>query len=114
LVTEGWDRVRLLNDEDQIAPGLRTWWCGGHHRASLAVEVETPEGVVIASDAFFYYENVEKDRPLGINESLQEIQSAYARARQADHLLPLYDPKVYERYTGGVISAIQRLGESPR
>jgi hypothetical protein len=76
--------------------------------------VETPDGIVVASDAFFYYENVEDDRPLGINESLQEIQSAYARARQADHLMPLYDPKVYERFPGGVISAIQPLRESPR
>nr|WP_262927634.1 hypothetical protein [Microbacterium sp. NIBRBAC000506063] len=28
LVTTAWPRVRLLKDEDVIAPGLRTWWSG--------------------------------------------------------------------------------------
>jgi len=114
LVTEAWDRVRLLEDEDEIAPGLRTWWCGGHHRASLAIEVDTPVGKVITSDAFFYYENVEENRPLGINENLYEIQAAYQRARQADHLLPLYDPKVFERYAGGIVSPLSDELESSR
>lgn len=41
LVTDAWPRVRLLEPEDEIVPGLRTWDCGVHHRASLVVEAET-------------------------------------------------------------------------
>jgi hypothetical protein len=105
LVTDAWDRVRLLEDEDEVVPGLRTWWAGTHHRATLAVEIDSAAGVVVASDAFFVYENVEDGRPLGIGESLAEGQAAYARARRvADHVVPLHDPRVFERYPGGVVA----------
>jgi hypothetical protein len=104
MVTDAWDRVRLLEDDDEIAPGLRTWWAGGHHRATLAVEVDTAVGTVVISDVFFYYENVEESRVLGINENMYEALTAYERARTAAHRVPLYDPKVFERYAGGVIA----------
>jgi glyoxylase-like metal-dependent hydrolase (beta-lactamase superfamily II) len=105
LVTDAWDRVRLLADEDTIVPGLRTWWTGGHHRASLAVEVESSAGTVVISDSFFHYENVEEGRILGITENMYEAMAAYDRARDvADHLVPLYDPKVFDRYPDGIVS----------
>ncbi len=103
LVGDWWPRVRLLDDEDQIAEGLRTWWSGGHHRASLAVEVDTASGTAVLSDSFFYLENVEKDHPIGIAENIYECLAAHARARRAAHVVPLYDPKNFERFPGGVI-----------
>ena len=106
LVTDAWDRVRLLDDEDEVVPGLRTWWSGAHHRASMVVEVETESGVVAISDSFFYYENVEGGRLLGISESMSEALSANDRVlRTAKHIVPLYDPKVFDRYPGGAIAA---------
>jgi hypothetical protein len=105
LVTDAWPRVRLLEDEDTIVPGIRTWWTGTHHRASIAVEVDSTEGLVVISDSFFYYENVEDNRILGINENMYEALGAYERARRtADHLVPLYDPKVFDRYPNGVVA----------
>jgi hypothetical protein len=105
LVIEAWDRVHLLEDEDEVCPGVRTWFAGVHHRASLAVEVDSTEGVVLLSGAFFYYENVEDDRLLGINENMYEGISTYRRARAvADRLVPLYDPKVFDRHPGGVVA----------
>jgi hypothetical protein len=105
LVTDAWPRVRLLEDEDTIVPGIRTWWTGAHHRASLAVEVDSTDGVVVISDSFFYYENVEDNRILGINENMYETLAAYERARRtAAHLVPLYDPKVFDRYADGVVA----------
>ena len=60
---------------------------------------------MIASDAFFRYENVEQNRPLGINESMEEALVAYDRIRrEADILLPLYDPRVFERHPGGRVA----------
>ncbi len=106
LVTDAWTRVRLLEDEDEIAPGLRTWFAGTHHRASISVEIDTASGTVVASDAFFHYGNVEENRILGINENMYEALSTYARARQvARHLVPLYDPAVFERYPEGLIAS---------
>ncbi len=106
LVIDAWDRVRLLHDEDEVMPGLRTWWAGTHHRASLAVEIDTPDGVVVASDAFFYRENVLENRPLGIGESMAEGLRCYARVRRsADHVVPLSDPRLLDRYPDGIISA---------
>ena len=105
LVTDAWDRVRLLADDDEVVPGLRIWWAGTHHRASLAVEIDSTAGTVVASDAFFHYENVEDNRVLGINESMYEALACYERTRRvADHIVPLYDPKVFDRYPGGVIA----------
>jgi hypothetical protein len=104
-VTEAWDRVRLLGDEDEIVPGLRTWWAGTHHRASMAVEIDTTAGVAVVSDAFFYQENVLENRPLGISESLEEGLACYARTRRvADHVLPLTDPRLVEQYPEGVVA----------
>jgi hypothetical protein len=101
LVIDAWDRVRLLEDEDQIAPGLRTWWAGTHHRATTAIEIETDEGVGIASDAYFYLENVTENRPLGISESMAEALTCYERVRAtASHILPLTDPRLPELCPG--------------
>lgn len=102
LVTTAWPRVRLLEDEDQIADGLRTWWSGGHHRASIVVEVDTAAGVVAISDSYFHRRNVVENVPLGINENMYEILDAYERVRRtADVILPIYDPANFETYPDG-------------
>lgn len=105
LVTEAWPRVRLLADEDEVAPGIRTWVCGGHHRASMVVEVDTPRGVAALSDVYFHLANVERDHPIGISEDLAEARAAYARVRAtADLVVPLYDPANLDRFPEGRIA----------
>ena len=105
LVTASWDRVVLLDDEDKVAPGIRTWWCGVHHRESMVVEVDTVHGVVAISDAFFTFANVERDHPIGLCESLEEAASCYARVRRfAKHLVPIHDPTVFDRYSDGIVA----------
>jgi hypothetical protein len=104
LVTNAWDRLHLLEDEETVAPGIRCWWSGGHHRASFAVEVDTVKGVAVLSDTFFYLENVQKNHPIGISENIYESMTAYARAAKADIILPLYDPKNFERFEDGVVT----------
>ena len=104
LVTEAWDRVRLLDDEDEVASGLRTWWSGVHHRASMVVEADTKAGVIAISDSFFYYENVEDNRLLGLNENMYEAEPTNARVRRtAAHVIPIHDPKVFCRYPEGIV-----------
>jgi len=107
LVTDWWDRVSLLEDEHEVAPGLRTWHSGVHHRSSLVVEVDTATGPVAISDSFFVYDNVEGGIPLGLNESFEEMRVTNERVlRTAAHIVPLYDPQVFERYPDGLISPL--------
>ena len=104
LVTDAWPRVRLVEDEE-IVPGVETFWTGVHHRASLAVKIRTRVGTVIAGDAFMRVDNIARRHPIGINESMEEALVAYDRiAREADILIPLYDPAVFERHPGGRIA----------
>lgn len=104
LVTTAWPRVVLLDDEEEIAIGLRTWWAGSHHRATIAVEVDTSVGTIVISDAFFYLDNLTRNRPIGICENIYEALTAYERAGRADVILPLYDPSNFERFPGGVVA----------
>ena len=107
LVTDSWDRVRLLEDEDEIAPGLRTWWSGAHHRESIVVECDTEVGTVAISDSFFYYENVEDGMLLGLCENMYEALACNERVlATAQHIVPIHDPKVFDRYPDGMIAPL--------
>ena len=104
LVTDAWPRVRLVENE-VIVPGVETFWTGVHHRASLAVKIHTSAGVVIAGDAFMRIDNITRRHPIGINESMEEALNTYERvANEADIIVPLYDPAVFERHPGGIIA----------
>ena len=104
LMFEGHEKVRLLEDEDEIAPGLSCFWAGVHHRSSMCYVVETAKGKVAISDCLFKYGNLENGEPLGIQESLEEYYLTCARIkREADIFVPLYEPDVLERFPGGRI-----------
>lgn len=105
LMFEGWERLRLLDDEAEIVPGLRAFWAGVHHRSSMCYLVDTPRGTVAVSDCVFTYRNLEAGEPLGIQESLEEYHRACARIRrEAALFLPLYDPDVWRRHPGGLVA----------
>ena len=105
LAGEALDRMRLLEDEDTICPGIRCFHTGGHHASSMAVCVETAKGTVIFGDCFFTYDNLEKNIPIGWAENLHEIYRAYDRVRrEADIAVPLYDPEVLRRFPDGRIA----------
>lgn len=99
------NRITLLDDEGEIYPGLRYFWTGGHHRSSVAYVVRTANGRIAFADCCFTYENLEKNIPIGLAESIHETLSAYHRLRrEADTIIPLYDPKVLERHPGGCLA----------
>jgi glyoxylase-like metal-dependent hydrolase (beta-lactamase superfamily II) len=105
LTTDGRERLHLLDDEATILPGLSAFWAGVHHRSSMAYKIATAAGNVIVSDCCFTYENIEKPHPLGIMESLEECHVTYQRIRrEADVVIPLYDPQVLARFPGGRIA----------
>jgi glyoxylase-like metal-dependent hydrolase (beta-lactamase superfamily II) len=115
LLFDAWydQRVRLLEDEDVLLPGIRTVWLGTHHRSSIGVFIETEVGLVAFTDTVFYYENLENDHPLGIQESMAECRIAYHRLRkEADIVVSAYDPKNRLRFPQGVVTPrAMRKGE---
>lgn len=98
-------RIHLLPDEEtEILPGIKSWFCGAHHRSSMCLLVQTTLGRIALTDAVFKYGNYEDKIPLGLSESLEEHYRLYAKLRrEADIVVPLYDPTVVERHKGGVI-----------
>lgn len=105
LAGAAFDRIHLLEDEDTICPGVRCFRTGGHHMSSMAVCVETSKGTVILGDCFFTYENIERNVPIGWAENLREIYAAYDRVRrEADIVIPLYDPEVLKRFPDGKVA----------
>lgn len=104
LLFESRHRLRLLDDEEDVCPGIHASWVGAHHRSSALYSICTEKGVVGVSDCAFKYGNFD-GHPLGIGESVEESYRAYARIRkEVRHFLPLYDPEVLERFPGGVIA----------
>jgi len=105
LMFEGHEKIRLLEDEDEIAPGLRAFWAGVHHRSSMCYVIETAKGKVAVSDCVFKYQNIEEGEPLGIQESLEEFHLTCRRIkREAEIFIPLYEPDVLKRHLGGKIA----------
>jgi len=105
LEVEAAGRIRLLEDEEEILPGIRSLWTGGHHRSSVAYFAETARGTVAVADCVFKYPNIEQNLPLGVQESMEECLLAYERIRKrADIVVPLYDPEVLQRYADGRVA----------
>jgi glyoxylase-like metal-dependent hydrolase (beta-lactamase superfamily II) len=104
LLFEGQARLRLLEEGEEICPGIHASWVGTHHRSSTLYSIQTAKGVVGVSDCAFKYGNLD-GHPLGIGESIEEGYEAYKRIRRdIQHFLPLYDPEVLVRYPGGVVA----------
>jgi glyoxylase-like metal-dependent hydrolase (beta-lactamase superfamily II) len=105
LQNDGWSKLRLLADEEEVLPGIRVFWAGVHHRSSMAVVVDTDKGKVILTDAFFKYGNLEQGRYLGVMESMMEADATWARIRkEADIAASIYDPEVFRRHPGGILA----------
>ena len=105
LLFENNSNLVLMDDRQELLPGLTCRWVGVHHRSSMLIEVSTESGIVGISDCAFHYSNVEDSRPLGIAESIIEAHAAYHYIREHINVfVPLYDPLVQERYKDGVIA----------
>ncbi len=105
LQNEGWEKVHLLADEEEIFEGLSVFWAGVHHRSSLAVRINTSQGTVVITDSFFKYGNIEEGHYLGVMESMMEADNTWARIRREGKICAsIYDPEVFHRHPGGVIA----------
>jgi glyoxylase-like metal-dependent hydrolase (beta-lactamase superfamily II) len=105
LQNEGWEKLRLLGDEEEILPGLRAFWAGVHHRSSLAVCIETEKGTALVTDSFFKYGNIEQGYYLGVMESMMEADATWSRIKKEGKIIAsIYDPEVFVRHPNGLLA----------
>jgi glyoxylase-like metal-dependent hydrolase (beta-lactamase superfamily II) len=88
-------RQRLVLVEDQeIMPGIESFWIGGHTPGSMAYCVNTAYGrAVLTGDTISLLANFERKIPPGIFSSLEECRAAIEKVgAKADIVLPSHDP----------------------
>jgi glyoxylase-like metal-dependent hydrolase (beta-lactamase superfamily II) len=109
-------RVSSIDDEAEIAPGIRVVRLGGHTPGQLVVLVSTSEGeVLLASDAVHYYEEYDHDRPFVFVHDLEAMYSGFDRIRSfsefgvGDRIVAGHDPDVLRRFGPTVHPAFPTL-----
>lgn len=96
-------RVRWVDGEARLRPGITLHAVGGHSAGLQVVRVETTEGIVLlASDAAHYYENLELDRPFNSVHSLADMYGAFDLVSELAGpdgvIVPGHDPSVMDRF----------------
>jgi glyoxylase-like metal-dependent hydrolase (beta-lactamase superfamily II) len=88
-----------VKGEVEIRPGIRTLPVPGHTPGSQAILVDTEQGrYVIAGDAVFTYENLERDIPPGFHNDVDHSMESMEMLRQrADHILPSHDYTIFSK-----------------
>jgi glyoxylase-like metal-dependent hydrolase (beta-lactamase superfamily II) len=92
------ERVLLVDEEEEVLPGITAFWVGGHTPGTMAVEVDTAKGkVVFSSDVAVFIDNVTQSRPIGLFYSLWECYEAYSKINaRADVIISGHDPRVLD------------------
>jgi len=92
-------RLTLVEDE-QILPGIESFWIGGHTPGSTAYRVNTGYGrVVLTGDTVSLLANFEQNIPPGVFTSYDECMAAMNKIRQrADIVLPGHDPGTMDHW----------------
>lgn len=97
------DRVRVIEGEREVLPGIRLYRVGGHTAGSQIVTVETAQGrIVLTADASHFYRNVERRQPVQIITNLPEMLAAFdtihALAGAPERIVVGHDPEVAARF----------------
>jgi glyoxylase-like metal-dependent hydrolase (beta-lactamase superfamily II) len=87
-------RRLVLVDDQEVLPGIESFWIGGHTPGSTAYRINTAHGwAVLTGDTISLRANFERDIPPGIFSSLDECRAAIEKVRaKADIVLPSHDP----------------------
>jgi len=96
-------RIKIIEGEREVLPGLRVHRVGGHTAGLQIVSVETARGrVVLTSDAAHFYRNVERYQPTQIITSLPEMLAGFdtinALAGDPGRVVTGHDPEVAARF----------------
>ncbi|HHT78443.1 MAG TPA: MBL fold metallo-hydrolase [Actinobacteria bacterium] len=100
------EKIILAGEEEEILPGLKVFYVGGHTPCCMAVEAETQSGkVVMTSDVAFLKSNVKNNHPVGLFYNLWECFEAYKKiSSRADIVLTSHDPDILDKdFPSGLI-----------
>jgi glyoxylase-like metal-dependent hydrolase (beta-lactamase superfamily II) len=97
------ERVELIEDRAEVAPGITAVRLGGHAPGQLIFEVAGEHGpIVLASDAIHYDDELERERPFGIFVDLADMYRGYQTLREyaacGAAVVPGHDPSVMDRF----------------
>lgn len=105
LVTDGWSRVHLLRDEDEVVPGISAFRAGVHHPETLGVVIPTEKGPVVWTDGLFRLGNFTGRHPVGLTISLDDSSLLHERLESIGGiLLPAFDDSLLDIYPGGKVA----------
>ena len=104
------NKVRFVDGNQELVPGLSVHKIGGHSAGLMCVRVWTQRGwVVVASDCAHFYENFRDRNPFVIVYNLGDMMNGYTTmeilADSPDHIIPGHDPLVHEPVSAGVAGA---------
>ncbi|MDQ1317492.1 MAG: hypothetical protein QG588_1144, partial [Candidatus Poribacteria bacterium] len=99
-----WSYSLCLAEDEEIMPGIKTFWLGCHSVCSQGIAVQTKHGIaVFTGDVVYKYRNIEENNPIGwadadeCRNSMQLIQDV------ADIVIPSHDPELLRRFPDGII-----------
>jgi glyoxylase-like metal-dependent hydrolase (beta-lactamase superfamily II) len=97
------ERLELIEDRAEVAPGITAVRLGGHAPGQLVFEVAGERGpIVLASDAIHYDYELEHERPFGIFTDLADMYRGYRTLREyaasGSAVVPGHDPSVMNRF----------------
>lgn len=95
-----WNRRLVLVEDQEILPGIESFFVGGHTLGSMAYRVNTTHGrVVLTGDTVSLLANIEKDIPVGVRMDLEQCRAGMKKIREkADIVLPSHDPGTSDRW----------------
>ena len=96
-------RVKFVDGDYDILPGISVHLIGGHSGGLQVVRVETDAGpMVIASDAAHFYDTITEQNPFAVIVSLPEMCAGWERIFElgatTERVVPGHDPLVSELY----------------
>ena len=90
----------VLVDDQEVLPGIESFWVGGHTPGSTAYSVNTAYGkAVVTGDTVSLLDNIEKNIPPGVFTDYEECMAAMKKIHaKADVVLPSHDPGTLDRW----------------
>lgn len=89
----------IIEGDQEIEDGICVVTASGHTPGSQMVLVDTKTGIFcLAGDNAFFYENIEKNIPVGHLYSRADWFSSMMKVRSlCDHILPSHDPLLFKK-----------------
>jgi len=96
-------RVRRIENDAQIAPGVLALWTGGHTPGQMIVVASGSRStVVLASDALHFYEELDGGVSFAVRSDERELQHGYDLLRElaarGATIVAGHDPAVLDRF----------------